>query len=91
VFIAAAKQCCTEPRPFSEKGPRSWEGTELGQLTQTVQRDIPYHMTSCRRSSEGGGSSSGSLPLLRGLAEHWSGSGDNHLCITCYTPSYIDI
>ena len=21
-----------------------WEGTELGQLTQTCQRDIPYHM-----------------------------------------------
>ena len=33
MFIAAAKQCCIEPRPFSAKGPRSWEGTELGQLT----------------------------------------------------------
>ena len=28
-FIVAAKQCCTEPRPFSAKGPRSWKGTEL--------------------------------------------------------------
>ena len=27
--------------------PRSWEGTQLGQLTPTDQRDIPYHMTSC--------------------------------------------
>jgi len=24
-----------------------WEGTQQGQLTQTGQRDIPYHMTSC--------------------------------------------
>lgn len=33
MFIAAAKQCSTEPRPFSVKGPRSCEGTELAQLT----------------------------------------------------------
>ena len=33
MFIAAAKQCYTETRPFSEKGPRNWEGTESGQLT----------------------------------------------------------
>jgi len=33
MFIVAAKQCCTEPEPFSVKGPGSWEGTELGQLT----------------------------------------------------------
>jgi len=25
----------------------SWEGTQLGQLTQTGQRDILFHMTSC--------------------------------------------
>ena len=28
VFIAAAKQCCTEPEPFSVKGPGSWEGAK---------------------------------------------------------------
>ena len=28
MFVAAAKQCCTEPRPFTAKGPGSWEGTE---------------------------------------------------------------
>ena len=32
MFVVAAKQHCREPRPLSEKGPRSWEGTELGQL-----------------------------------------------------------
>jgi len=42
MFTVAAKQGCTEPRPFSAKGPRSWEGTELGQLTSTGQGDVPY-------------------------------------------------
>jgi len=46
MFIVAVKQHFTEPRPFAAKYPRSWEGTELGQLTQTGQRDIPYNMTS---------------------------------------------
>jgi len=54
--IVAAKQCCIKPRPFAVKGPMSCEGTELGQLTQTGQWDIPYHVTSSGRSSEGGGS-----------------------------------
>ena len=29
------------------EGTRSWERTQLGQLTATDQRDIPHHMTSC--------------------------------------------
>ena len=33
IFVVAAEQCCTEPWPFTAKGPRSWEGTESGQLT----------------------------------------------------------
>ena len=37
MFIVAAKQCCTEPRPFSVKGPRSWEGTELGQCLKLAK------------------------------------------------------
>jgi len=61
MFTVADKQSCTEPRPFTAKGPRSGEGTETGQLTSTGQRDIPYHRTSWGRSSEGGGSSSLSL------------------------------
>lgn len=32
MFVVAAKRCCTEVWPFSAKGLRSWEGTELGQL-----------------------------------------------------------
>ena len=37
MFIAAAERCCTEP----VKGPGSWEGTEVGQQTETDHRDIP--------------------------------------------------
>ena len=33
---------------------RSWEGTQLGQLTPTDQRDIPYHMTSWSAYKAGG-------------------------------------
>jgi len=51
-------------RAILSKG--SWEGTELGQLIQTGQRDIPYHMTSSRRSFEGDRRSSLSPPLLGG-------------------------
>jgi len=45
-----------EPRPFLLLTPphqgdwgctRSWEGTQLGQLTPTDQRDVLYRMTSC--------------------------------------------
>ena len=84
MFIVSAKQCCTEPRPFSAKGTKSWEGTELGQLTETGQRDIPYHTASRRRTSEGCGSSPLSLSLLMGPAGYRSGIASNCLCITCY-------
>lgn len=33
MFLAAAKKFYTEPRPFSVKGWKSWEGTELEQIT----------------------------------------------------------
>lgn len=45
--------CCSEPRTFQllilscqqePGGKRSCEGTQPGQLTQTSQRNIPYHM-----------------------------------------------
>lgn len=32
-FTVTTKRCCTESRPVTVKGPRSWERTELGQLT----------------------------------------------------------
>jgi len=42
--IAAAKQGCAEQWPLAAKGPKSWEkGKELGELTETGQRCIPYH------------------------------------------------
>ena len=65
MLTVAAKQYCAASRPFAAKGPRSWEGTELGQLTQAGQRDVLYHMTLCRRSSEGLGVHL-TLLLLRG-------------------------
>jgi len=72
MFTVTAKQHYTEPKPFPVKGPRSWEGTELGQLTETSQRDIPYPGTSCRWNSEGVGSLSCSLPLpSRALVGKW--------------------
>jgi len=64
MLIVVAKQGCMEPRLFTEKGPRSWEGTELGQLTKTGQKDIPYHMTSSSKSFEEGESLSHSPQLL---------------------------
>ena len=33
MIIVTAKKFSTEPRLLTVKGPRSWEGTELGQLT----------------------------------------------------------
>lgn len=72
MFIVTAKQHYTEPKPFPMKGPRSWKGTEQGQLTETSQRDIPYPGTSCRWNSEGVGSLSCSLPLpSRALVGKW--------------------
>ena len=54
----------TEPRPFlllpppqqraGWGGTRSWEGTQLGQLTPTDHRDIPDHMVSCAACKAGG-------------------------------------
>jgi len=43
--ILAAKQCCTELRPFLAKGPRSCEGRDLGQLADLNRPkgySIPY-------------------------------------------------
>lgn len=65
MFIAVAKKRCTEPRPFTVQGSRNWEEAELGQLTKSGQRAIPYHMTLCGRIFEGGRTSS-HLLLLRG-------------------------
>lgn len=48
--------CCTEPRTFHSSccpasegagGDEELGGTELRQLTQTSQRDIPYHTAPC--------------------------------------------
>lgn len=30
LYLAAAKQCCSETKPHSAKGPMSWDRTELG-------------------------------------------------------------
>lgn len=74
MFAVAAQQCCPEPRPFAAKDPGIWEGRELGQLTESGQRDIPWPVTSSRRIFEGGWSSFCSVPLLGGLAGRCPGS-----------------
>ena len=91
MFMVAAKQCCKEARLSLGKETRSWEGTELGQLTETGQRGILYHMISSG-SFGGGGSSSCSLLLFVGLAGHQLEDGEqllvHHLL---YTFIYICI
>ena len=57
VFWLLLSSAYTESRPFllltpphqrvGWGGTRSWKGTQLGQLTPTDQRAIPYHMVSC--------------------------------------------
>lgn len=62
VLIAQTCFCCcwavfTEPRPFPLPTPphqgggwgstRIWEGTQMGQLSPTDQKDIPDHKASC--------------------------------------------
>jgi len=32
---------------YAGVGTRSWEGTQPGQLIQTGQKDVLYHVTSC--------------------------------------------
>ena len=56
MFSLLLSSAYTESRPFPLLTPphqrrgwgcgRSWEGTQLGQLTPADQRDIPYHMMS---------------------------------------------
>jgi len=50
MFLVVAKQSRTLQLltlAWPSRCTGSGEGTQLGQLTQTGQRDIPYHMTSC--------------------------------------------
>ena len=62
MFSFLLSSAYTEPRPLLPLTPpasswgctRSWEGTQLGQLTPTDQRDIPYHMTSWSAYKAGG-------------------------------------
>ena len=64
MFLLLLSSAYTESRPFLLLTPphqragwgctRSWEGTQLGQLTPTAQRDIPDHMTSCSAYKAGG-------------------------------------
>ena len=64
MFSLLLSSAYTEPRPFLLLPPphqrggwggiRSWEGTQLGQLTPTDQRDIPDHKMSCSAYKAGG-------------------------------------
>ena len=64
VFLLLLSSAYTESRSFLLLTPphqqigwgctRSWEGTQLGQLTPTDPRDIPDHMMSCLAYKAGG-------------------------------------
>ena len=64
MFALLLSSAYTESRPFLLLTPphqqegwgctRTWEGTQLGQLTPTDQRDIPHHMASCSAYKAGG-------------------------------------
>jgi len=78
MFIVATKQCCTRAKAILSKGPKELEGNR----SRTAElRDIPYHMTSSRRSLEGSGSLSLSS-IAQGLAGQEVVS--NCLCISYY-------
>jgi len=64
VFLSLLSSAYTESRPFLLLAPLhqradqrctgSWEGTQLGQLTPSDQRDVPYQKTSCSAYKVGG-------------------------------------
>lgn len=66
VFIAAAKQSCTEPRPFSAMSPSG-------------RRHIPYHRTSSGRCSKRGWEFITFFHCLGALAGNWLWSGQQLL------------
>ena len=46
-IVSIQKTIMLSPTWEGWRGTGNWEGTQPGQLTQTSQRDIPYHMMSC--------------------------------------------
>jgi len=68
----------------------SWERTQLGQLTQTGQRDILYHMASCSEYKLGGVGWAGIAAQEQ--AGYWLSDGEQmHPCITCFVYSVITV
>ena len=88
MFINIAKQCYTEPRllQFSQLilTKLVWRGILGGDRIRTADLNwpkgysIPYDIT-WKESSEGSGSSSRSLLLTEGLAQHQSVGGEQLL------------
>lgn len=44
----------TNPTVSRQGVTKRWEGTKLGQLTSTDQRDIPLHKAYCSANEDGG-------------------------------------
>ena len=57
------------------RGTTSWEGTQPGELTQTGQRDIPYHTMTCPVYKLGGAGWGGRI-AARELTGHRCASLD---------------
>ena len=83
---------CTASRPFFLTPPhqrvgwgctRSWEGTQLGQLTPTDQKDVPYHMMSHSAIKTGGRTKKGGMfrvMALRMMKPCFPGDGQMPAC-----------
>jgi len=75
----ASRPCLPLTLPCQRVGwgcMRSWEGTQLRQLTPTDPRDVPYRVTSCSVIKTGWGRKFAGTAVAQGLAGHWLAGGE---------------
>ena len=93
MFLLLLSSAYTESRLFLLLTPphkwvgwgctRSWEGTQLGQLTPTDQRAIPYHMTSCSAYKAGEEEGRGTFGVMVFVFP-------SH-CYTWWSPAFLEM
>ena len=91
--VLAEHQGClsnlSHQRPVGSGWTNGWEGTQLGQLTPTDQRDILYHMTPCWAiGGEWGGGKRGSKTAW---LTHWSSKAPTMLTEVLLPSKWLDI